>query len=69
MFIPKEIIIYIYSFDPTFKSNYDKCIFAIKQYYDTHNMIGISYNNSNDEYKLFFKRYNNNFYKYFLLNL
>jgi hypothetical protein len=69
MFIPKEIIIYIYSFDPTFKKDYDKCISIIKQHYDTHSIIRITYNNSSDEYKLFFKRYNNNFYKYFLLNL
>ena len=69
MFIPKEIIIYIYSFDPTFKKDYDECISTIKQYYNTHSIIGVSYNNSSDEYKLFFKRYNNNFYKYFLLNL
>ena len=69
MVIPREIIISIYTFDPTFKNNYDLCINSIKQYYNTHKMIGITYNNASQEHKIFFKRYNNNFYKYFLLNL
>jgi len=69
MYIHKEILISIYSYDPTFKQYYDDCINDIKNFYKKHRTIRITYNGININDKRFFKRYNKCFYKYVLLNL
>ena len=69
MYLPKEILISIYSYDPTFKESYDNCINVIKNFYQKHRMIAITYNSVNINDKRFFKRYNKCFYKYILLNV
>jgi len=69
MYLPKDILISIYSYDPTFKESYDKCINDIKKFYNKHRIITITYNDVNINDKRFFKRYNKYFYKYILLNI
>lgn len=69
MIFPYEILIYIYTFDPTYKENYDKCVLEIKDYFNKYKIISTTYNCVNQNNKIFFKKYNKVFYKYILLNM
>ena len=69
MKLPKEIIMYIYSFDSKYHLNYKECIKELNMKIKQHNAILITYNNVALNYQQFFKNFSPIFYKFILIRL
>ena len=74
MKLPKEIIMYIYSFDSKYHLKYKECIKELNMKIKQHNIFAkqiilITYNNVALNYQQFFKNFSPIFYKFILIRL